>query len=174
MDLLRFVLRAGLSHPSPGVAKKRKRARVERRKGGGAPGQLPVQTGGQVWGQSDTRQVISEFATQIRADLRASPHGRCRETDHSPLVGIAMDDSELASLIQLAEVIRIKLEQERSENLPLAAPEDVAAVADGRRKPVLRDKTTGGRYRVPSNMTHASRKIYRALNIERSLTPTAP
>lgn len=42
-------------------------------------------------------------------------------------VGIAVDEQELAALIDLAEVIRIKLEAERSSSLPLFAPEDLAS-----------------------------------------------
>ncbi len=41
-------------------------------------------------------------------------------------IGIAMDDNELAALLDLAEVIRIKLEAERRATLPLFAPEDLA------------------------------------------------
>lgn len=41
-------------------------------------------------------------------------------------VGIAMDEKELEALKQLAEVIRVKLEQERAESLPLFAPEEIA------------------------------------------------
>jgi len=37
---------------------------------------------------------------------------------------------------------------------------------------ILRDKTTGARYRLPSNMTRAAIRIYRAFNLKRSLTPT--
>lgn len=40
-------------------------------------------------------------------------------------VGVAMDAQELDALKQLAEVIRVKLEQERSESLPLFAPEEI-------------------------------------------------
>lgn len=45
-------------------------------------------------------------------------------------VGIAMDDKELAALIDLAEVIRVKLEAEHSLSLPLFAPEQIAARGD--------------------------------------------
>ncbi len=38
-----------------------------------------------------------------------------------------MDDQELAALLDLAEVIRIKLESERSSTLPLLAPEELTA-----------------------------------------------
>lgn len=37
---------------------------------------------------------------------------------------------------------------------------------------ILKDKTTGARYRVPSNMTQAARDIYSAFAIKRDLTPT--
>lgn len=37
---------------------------------------------------------------------------------------------------------------------------------------ILRDKTTGARYRLPSNMTQAATRIYRTFDIKRSLTPT--
>jgi hypothetical protein len=35
---------------------------------------------------------------------------------------------------------------------------------------ILRDKTTGARYRLPSNMTQAAIRIYRAFDIKRSTT----
>jgi hypothetical protein len=37
---------------------------------------------------------------------------------------------------------------------------------------ILRDKTTSGRYRLPSAMTPTARQIYHAFGVERSLTPT--
>jgi transposase len=42
-------------------------------------------------------------------------------------VGVAMDDAEEVELKRLAEVIRAKLEADRSHNLPLFAPEEIAA-----------------------------------------------
>jgi len=42
-------------------------------------------------------------------------------------IGIALDDAEEKELIRLAEIMRAKLEAERSESLPLFAPEEVAA-----------------------------------------------
>jgi hypothetical protein len=37
---------------------------------------------------------------------------------------------------------------------------------------IVRDKTTGARYRIPSNLTQAAIRIYRAFDIKRSLTPS--
>lgn len=49
-------------------------------------------------------------------------------------VGIAMDDDELERLKTLAEYIRVKLEQERSQNLPLFEPEAVLNPCPGAKK----------------------------------------
>jgi hypothetical protein len=49
-------------------------------------------------------------------------------------IGIAMDDTELAALLDLVEVIRVKLEAERSATLPLFAPEDLALKGGSKRR----------------------------------------
>lgn len=49
-------------------------------------------------------------------------------------VGIALNSAEEEELLRLAEILRVKLEQERSENLPLFAPEEIAAHGPYRKK----------------------------------------
>lgn len=57
-------------------------------------------------------------------------------------VGIAMDDDELQKLKTLAEYVRTKLEQERSQNLPLLEPETLLTghVAEKKRGPKPKGK----------------------------------
>jgi len=49
-------------------------------------------------------------------------------------VGVALDEAEERELVRLAEVIKVQLESERSENLPLFAPEEVVGTAPIRKR----------------------------------------
>lgn len=71
-------------------------------------------------------------AVQICESQRAGEKVRQTIVRH---IGIATDDQELAALLELAEVIRIKLETERSSTLPLFAPEELAKMVT---KPVVK------------------------------------
>lgn len=65
-------------------------------------------------------------------------------------IGVALDEAEEQELLRLAEVIRARLEAERSESLPLFAPEEVAA---GYRK---RGPRPGGAAARPANEVRLS------------------
>jgi hypothetical protein len=88
-------------------------------------------------------------------------------------VGVAMDDDELESLKRLAETIRAKMEVERSEGLPLFAPENSfggknpprgAATTENVRLSHLVEES-----RVIEGITEVFGALYRELGFERIL-----